>query len=1036
MIYPKSKEKELSLSLFESPTSEYRGAPFHSWNTELSRELLEKQIDCIKEMGFGGYFMHPRVGLATEYLSEDFMSLVGACVEKSRANGMKAYLYDEDRWPSGFAGGLNTKDIENRKKTLFLTLTPYLDDTIVSEKDKKIASSELPASKYNFIASFDVELDSDNKLVSYSRIDIAEDAEEGHKKLFAYLKYDAAKPYFNYQAYCDVMQKSVIESFIDITHNAYKKYFADDFGGVIPAIFTDEPNFESISVLEFSDARKGVALPYTTDFNETFKESCGIDLEDHLPELIWEKADGNISKIRYLYRDHTAERFALAFSDTIGAWCDKNDILMTGHVLGEPDLLTQAMFTGDVMRAYRGFSLPGIDMLCDLRELTTAKQAQSATHQYGREGVMSELYGVTNWKFDFRGHKLQGDWQAALGVTLRVPHLYWASMRGESKRDYPASIGHQSPWYREYRHIEDHFARVNTILTRGRPCVKIGVIHPIESMWIHMGPNDQTKRVRDDIDARFKEITKWLLYGLYDFDFICEALLPSLYRETKSGFSVGEMSYDTVIVPSLETLRGSTLEALEKFRKNGGKVIFLGNIPKYIDAESSSKVADFSKECTVLPWSRNMLFDALYDEKFFDIKTGKGESLEEFVHQIRDDGDKKYLFISHIDIPRCIDFSSIDTLTVEIKGEWTVTEYETLTGKTKKLRASYINGKTVFTWVCGAYDSLMLSLEKGKDISENGFVYKEPSFISAEYPAHRADFALNEPNVLLLDKASYKIGDEDWREEINIIKADEIIRKTLGLPLQNNAMAQPWVEPRNKDPKDIVKLKFVFDSDIEYEGARLGLEAPEFTSLMFNGVDVPVNIDGYYVDEDAIKTVPLPKIKKGENVLFVTLRVGDATPIENYYILGTFGVEQLGSYAKITNMPHELYFDSLTKQKLPFYGGNVKYRVKFIGGGKKTLEISKYRGAVVKVYLDGREKGYIDFPPHRLYLGDLDYREHTLDIEFFGTRINTFGQLHNTDDDIRWVGNRAWRTNGRFWTDEYLLFTQGILTAPRLLTEE
>ena len=79
--------------------------------------------------------------------------------------------------------------------------------------------------------------------------------------------------------------------------------------------------------------------------------------------------------------------------------------------------------------------------------------------------MLSELYGVTNWDFDFRGHKLQGDWQAALGVTVRVPHLTWTSMAGEAKRDYPASIGSQSPWYREYSYLEDHFARVTTAMT-------------------------------------------------------------------------------------------------------------------------------------------------------------------------------------------------------------------------------------------------------------------------------------------------------------------------------------------------------------------------------------------------------------------------------------------------------------------------------------------------------------------------------------------------------------------------------------------
>lgn len=108
----------------------------------------------------------------------------------------------------------------------------------------------------------------------------------------------------------------------------------------------------------------------------------------------------------------------------------KHNIALTGHMMEEPTLRSQTAALGEAMRAYRSFELPGIDMLCDSHEYTTAKQAQSASHQFGREGVMSELYGVTSWSFDFRRHKLQGDWQAALGITLRVPHLSWVSMKG------------------------------------------------------------------------------------------------------------------------------------------------------------------------------------------------------------------------------------------------------------------------------------------------------------------------------------------------------------------------------------------------------------------------------------------------------------------------------------------------------------------------------------------------------------------------------------------------------------------------------
>ena len=109
--------------------------------------------------------------------------------------------------------------------------------------------------------------------------------------------------------------------------------------------------------------------------------------------------------------------------------------------------------------------------------------------------------------YDFVGHKSQGDWQAALGVTLRVLHLSWVSMTGEAKRDNPASIFYQSPWYREYPVVENHFARVNTALTRGKPRVRVGMIHPIESFWLAYGPQDKTgaERKRQEKELRRRD---------------------------------------------------------------------------------------------------------------------------------------------------------------------------------------------------------------------------------------------------------------------------------------------------------------------------------------------------------------------------------------------------------------------------------------------------------------------------------------------------------------------------------------------------
>ena len=98
---------------FASPPAVYRGKPFWSWNGELERDELLRQTSVMKEMGFGGYYMHTRVGMATPYLSDEWMQCIEACAEE--AGDMQAWVYDENGWPSGFAGGI----LDNLQERVF-----------------------------------------------------------------------------------------------------------------------------------------------------------------------------------------------------------------------------------------------------------------------------------------------------------------------------------------------------------------------------------------------------------------------------------------------------------------------------------------------------------------------------------------------------------------------------------------------------------------------------------------------------------------------------------------------------------------------------------------------------------------------------------------------------------------------------------------------------------------------------------------------------------------------------------------------------
>ncbi len=1028
MLYKKNSAPALTNELFKNPTCEYRGTPFWAWNSDLKAEELCNQIEIFKKMGLGGFHMHVRTGMSTNYLSDEFMSLIKCCCEKADKEHMLAWLYDEDRWPSGAAGGLVTKDEEYRARCLLMTTVPCSNEDVAATIIDSRAEGGREGKGW-LINCYDIILDENGYLKDYKII--GEDDEAEGTKWYAYVKIHAPSPWYNNQTYLDTLNPKAVQRFVEVTHERYKQVIGDCFGGVVPAIFTDEPQFTRKDVLDNSTDKDDIAMPWTDDIPETYKAQYGEDILATLPEIFWELPDGKVSTTRYHYHDHISERFAEAFADVCGSWCRENGIALTGHMMEEPSLHSQTAALGDAMRSYRGFDLPGIDMLCASFEFTTAKQAQSAVHQYGREGMLSELYGVTGWDYDFRGYKLHGDWQACLGVTIRVPHLSWYAMGGEAKRDYPASIHYQSPWWEEFSYLEDHFARVNTAMTRGKPVVKVGVIHPVESFWLHWGPNDKTALIRENMDEKFQNLTSWLLKGSVDFNFISESLLPSLCENASAPLQVGEMAYDAVIIPDCETLRSTTIERLEAFRNAGGKLIFLGNAPTFTDGIPDGRGKALYEKSTVIPYDREKLLNALEENRTVTLRLANGRLSDKFIYQLRKDGSTEWLFISRCCEPYNKDCVRENHMRISVKGEFTPYVYDTISGEIYPIACEYINGNTVIAKTLYDYDSLLLRLDEGK--AKNA-VEPEKEILLANAKAMPAlvPYTLSERNAYLLDMAEFALDGGEFMAEEEILRLDNVCREMVGFVERGGNVAQPWViEPETI--KHYVTLRFRINSEIDYSGAELALEDAEKAKIIFNGAEIANTITGWYTDKD-IKTVALTDIRKGENILDITLPFGTRTNTEWCYILGDFGVNVVGRAKVITALSEKLGFGSIINQGLPFYGGNVTYHLEAEGSSLR-VEATRYRGALISVAVDGEEKGKIVYPPYILDVDGLADSKHNIDITLFGNRYNAFGPVHLTDVKHSWHGPGAWRSDEECWSYEYVLRDVGILARPIVTTK-
>ena len=1014
MIYKKSKEDELDIKLFENPTSEYRSAPFWGWNCELDEEELIRQIDIFKEMGFGGFHIHPRSGMATEYLGEKYMDLVKKCMEKAKKEDMLTWLYDEDRWASGSAGGYVTGIKKYRQRLLLFTVN--------KKNDAQNMDEAIENGKPYLLKIFDVVLNEDGTLKKYKSITDSGRCEG--KKWYVYSANPKELGWYNNNTYLDTLNPEAIDKFIEVTHEAYYKNVGEEFGKNIPAIFTDEPAHSDLNQLPFSFSDDDTALSWTGNFDETFLKEYGFDILEKLPELLWNLENDEVSYARYCYHNHLTDIFSSTFIGKMGAWCNNHNIMLTGHMAEEDSLIMQTRLVGEEMRAYQYFDMPGVDMLCDSTHLTTLKQTASVVHQYAKEGMMAEHCGVTNWDFDFKGHKRHTDMLMALGVTARAHHGSWVSAKSVAKRDYPASINYHSPWYKEYSYVENHAARLAAVLTRGKPVVKVGVIHPIESMWLLFGAQDRNYEKQRALEDSFQNITKALLFGNVDFDFISEALLENIYGGSDEGsFSVGDMKYSAVVVPSCITLRRSTYEKLKEFVKNGGKLIFWGNCPENINAKPSDELKPLYEKSVCVSQNEAELIRTLKEEQDVFITEKSGKKTDNLVYALRKDGEAFWLFIAHA--KKRADFGKAQNIVISIKGEYKPVLYDTVNGKVCKISYTLKNGKTYIERELFEHDSLLFKLEKSND-SELIVKKEEKEVLRLFRINEKVSYKREEDNVLLLDMAEMSEDGITYSERDEIRRIDAFLCKKYNYPKTDGTDIQPWAVQSRGHAHDIY-LKFTFFAECEVKNAYLAAEEILSAELCENSVDL--TDCGWYFDK-SLRKYRLPEISKGENTLIAKVPFGKCVSLENMFILGDFDVKNEGSVNKIIEKNEKIASGSLVHQGMPFYGGNITYIAETVcPGGDIKIKLPHFSGALISVKVDGVEKGKIAYSPYEITVENVKKGTHTFEFTLYGNRYNTFASLHNMGNMI-WAGPNMWYPEENDWCCEYNLKDMGIMKSP------
>lgn len=967
--------------------------PFWSWNDKLEKKELEKQILKMKENGIDGFFMHARGGLKTKYMSDEWFDMIEACLDKADELGMQVWAYDENGWPSGFADGLvPALGPEHQQKSLKFLVWDEENTTI---KDK--------ISEENILAMFQR---NEKGFVSTETIQAG-----------GYIFYYEVNPY-----YIDVFNKDTIAHFLNFVHDKYYERFKDRFGSSLKGFFTDEPQYWH--------------SPWSFVFPKEFKRNYGYDLIPKLPLLFFEEE--GYEAVRNDFQEMVSRLMRESFIKQMYDWCTEHNCKLTGHMANENNLHSQMCATGSVMACYEYFHEPGMDHLA--RKISSPlqpKQVSSVAAQLGRK-TLTETFALCGWDVSLNELKWIAQWQYVNGVTSLCPHLEGYSIRGLRKRDYPASLFTQLPWFEEvYGAFADYFTTLGDLLDSGKDVAPLLVIHPIHSAFLLHDSlkSDKLLEYSNRFDAFTEELNNEHILHHYGDETVMEH--HGRVQVSGKGVSlvVGKCEYGAVLLPDIINLTTNTVDMLLDFAGKGGKVYAIGRLPEFENGRKTIQLEALRKVvvvCTDLAECKSLYREAA-PIAFKKNNTAIHLTLKEYA-----DGRRLLYLVNHS--------KESQSVTLSIQGNYEVHLLDILKETQEKVPAVLGEDGITIELDFAEYGSSILVLSSVEDVTD-GKISEMKKNTEAEQITlgNKFHIAACEDNAITLDKCAYRIDNGEWQQEIAVINLQD-------------KLFEMW-KPCHID----MQFTFEIAEDFDFSSVKLCMEDSEKFEIVVNGMPYKFKDCGMFVDHAIRQSSIGAYLRMGVNTIRLScyftqsdeLYYAKLTPgvhesvlnkltydteLESIYLTGNFGVRMEETYTlgkrrclhggktfSLIKPAEEVDITDITHQGFWFFAGKMtltqNVTVDMQEGRKYTISMKHLNAPAAQVYVNDTFAGNMIFAPFKLDITELlKNGENKVTIVMLSGNRNLLGPHHKPEGESYSVGPSSF-SNQLGWTDDKSLPT-------------
>ncbi len=1005
--------------LFAEPPAEYTSAPLWVWNDLLTEEQIRTSLRELAEQGVKQAFVHPRPGLMTPYLSADWFRLWKVALHEAERLGMLIWIYDENSYPSGFAGGA-VPEVMPASRGLGLTIAETAKPPVW--KDDLLAVHRLDGAR----------LEPVTEAVRAGR------ALPAGRYATVTRQLAAPGPWYANRTYVNLLTPGVTTKFLELTLEPYRRELGAALGARVPGIFTDEPHL-----------RPAGELPWCDDLPERFQQRWGYALLDHLPALALDVGDARRLRYHYyrLLNELFIERWARPYYDA----CTALGLEFTGHYWEHTWPRTNSVPDNLAMAAWQ--HRPGIDILMnDYAEGPNAqfgnarvvREIASIANQLGRARNLCELYGAGGWDLRFEDMKRIGDWLLALGCNTINEHLTYISLRGGRKRDHPQSFSYHAPWWRDYRHVATRFARLTAALSQGRQVNRVLVLAPTTTAWMYNAGRRASERL-DALGRDFQDLINALEAAQVGYDLGSEDVLARWGSVAERQLVVGAARYEVVVLPAqMESLDAETLGLLERLLATGGTVVSLGaQPPALLDGAPSPRAAALARasgwkslgELEAVSWL------AARDADRFAVRRAPGDRGLLFHHR-RKLPDGELLFL----VNTSLQHASAGRLQVAARQleRWNP---EDGTFASYPARPDVPAGTIEADYLLPPAGSLLLFLAATPGplpAAGESPGAAAPVVVRTLPPRGAIEIARAEPNVLTLDYVDVAAGGEK-RENIYFFQAAQFVFQRHGLkgnPWESAVQYQDEILRRPAAPDSGFEAGYRFTIEQPVPGdLELVLERADLLTVTCNGRPVAPQPGAWWLDR-AFGVVPLGEAARvGENI--VTVRARPLThfhELEPAYLRGSFRLRPAREgFVVVPDAP--LVTGAWRDQGHPFYAAGVVYRQTFEVpaplAGTYAVALTAWHGSVARVRVNGVAAGIVAWAPWTCDVtsGLLPGRN-TIEVEVVGTLKNTLGPHHGNPPLGRaWpAGVRAAPKAGRAAGTEYSTVGYGLF-APFVLQQ-